>query len=82
MGARRLARLIASLYLTRMTWRADAEPYGRRSHLFQVVLHPKQFANRRASVKSDLRQLGDSLIVVRPILCEWWANIMRVAISE
>jgi hypothetical protein len=36
--------LIAGLYLTRMTWRTDIEPYGRRSFLFQIAMHPERFA--------------------------------------
>ena len=36
--------LVAGLYMTRMTWRADIEPYGRRQRLFQIAMHPEQFA--------------------------------------
>ncbi|MEO8755254.1 MAG: hypothetical protein ABI624_21540, partial [Casimicrobiaceae bacterium] len=36
--------LVGGLYLTRLTWRPDVEPFGRRSKLFQIALHPEAFA--------------------------------------
>jgi hypothetical protein len=36
--------LLRGLFVTRMTWRTDAEPFGRRSRLFQIALHPEHFA--------------------------------------
>ena len=36
--------LVAGLFLTRLTWRADAEPFSRASPIFEVALHPARFA--------------------------------------
>ncbi len=36
--------LVGGLFITRLTWRADVEPYGRRSRLVQIALHPEDFA--------------------------------------
>jgi len=36
--------LVAGLFMTRQTWRPDVEPFGRRSRLFQIALHPERFA--------------------------------------
>jgi hypothetical protein len=36
--------LVAGLFVTRTTWRADVEPFGRRSRYFQIALHPENFA--------------------------------------
>ena len=36
--------LVGGLFVTRLTWRADVEPFGRRSRLFQIALHPENFA--------------------------------------
>ncbi len=35
--------LVGSLVLTRLHWRADIAPYGRRTHGLHVVLHPDQY---------------------------------------
>ena len=36
--------LVAGLFLTRQTWRADIKPFGRGSPIFHIMLHPEQFA--------------------------------------
>ena len=36
--------LVLGLFVTRLTWRTDVEPFGRRSRLFQIALHPENFA--------------------------------------
>jgi hypothetical protein len=36
--------LVGGLFVTRLTWRTDVEPFGRRSRLFQIALHPEDFA--------------------------------------
>ena len=36
--------LVGGLFLTRQTWRPDIEPFGRRSRLWQIALHPERFA--------------------------------------
>ena len=40
-----IACLVGGLFVTRQTWRTDIEPYGRRSRLFQIALHPERFAS-------------------------------------
>jgi len=39
-----IACLVGALFITRQTWRTDIEPFGRRSRLFQIALHPQRFA--------------------------------------
>jgi hypothetical protein len=36
--------LVAGLFLTRMTWRLDVEPFRRGSPILQIMLHPERFA--------------------------------------
>jgi len=36
--------LVAGLFLTRLSWRADVEPFGRGSPLLQILFHPERFA--------------------------------------
>ena len=39
-----IACLVGGLFLTRKAWRSDIQPFGRRSRLFQIALHPERFA--------------------------------------
>jgi hypothetical protein len=39
--------LVAGLFLTRLNWRPDLEPYGRRSPALQIALHPENYATAR-----------------------------------
>jgi hypothetical protein len=48
--------LVRGLFVTRATWRADVEPFGRRSRLFQIALHPENFA--RAERLREIRVLN------------------------
>ena len=36
--------LVAGLFLTRLTWRLDVEPFRRGSPILQIMLHPQRFA--------------------------------------
>lgn len=36
--------IIAGSLITRLTWRPDIEPFGRKSRTFQIALHPEKFA--------------------------------------
>jgi hypothetical protein len=36
--------LVGGLFITRQTWRPEIEPFGRRSKMFQIALHPERFA--------------------------------------
>lgn len=36
--------LLWGLFLTRLTWRADVEPYGLRNPTLEIMLHPERFA--------------------------------------
>ena len=36
--------LVSGLFLTRLQWRADVEPFGRGSPLLQIMIHPERFA--------------------------------------
>ena len=56
--------LVAGLFMTRQTWRPDVEPFGRRSRLFQIALHPERFATpeRLRSIRS-LNFVGATFIL-------------------
>ena len=36
--------LVAGLFLTRLTWRLDVEPFRRGSPILQIMIHPERFA--------------------------------------
>ena len=36
--------IVAGLFLTRLTWRLDVEPFRRGSPILQIMLHPERFA--------------------------------------
>ena len=62
--------LVGGLFLTRLTWRDDIEPFGRRSRIFQIALHPGDFAKadrlreiRLLNVIGGLCLLGAVLVV-------------------
>ena len=56
--------LVGGLFVTRLTWRTDVEPFGRRSRLFQIALHPEHFA------KADrLREIRILNLVGGLLLC-------------
>lgn len=48
--------LVGGLSVTRMTWRADVEPFGRHSRFFQIALHPENYA--RADRLREIRVLN------------------------
>jgi hypothetical protein len=35
--------LVAGLFLTRLTWRPEVEPFGRGSPILQIMIHPERF---------------------------------------
>jgi Na+/glutamate symporter len=39
-----IACLLGGLFITRLTWRSDIEPFNRRSREFQIALHPDRYA--------------------------------------
>jgi hypothetical protein len=41
-----VAALLAGLMLTRIHWRADISPYGRRTSFLDVTLHPESYVER------------------------------------
>jgi hypothetical protein len=55
---------VCALSVTRRAWRADIEPFNRRTRLFQVALHPERFtASDRLQVIRWLNGLGFVLIL-------------------
>jgi len=36
--------LVAGLFLTRLTWRPDVEPFGRGSPILEIMVHTERFA--------------------------------------
>lgn len=67
--------LVGGLFITRMTWRTDVEPFGRRSRLFQIALHPENFAKpdrlreiRILNLSGALLLLGSLVVVGHDII--------------
>ena len=55
--------LLAGLFLTRLTWRPDVEPFGRRSPIFQIMIHPERFATQeRLRAIRFMNLLGGALL--------------------
>jgi hypothetical protein len=55
--------LVAGLFLTRMNWRPDIEPFGRRSRALQIALHPENYATaRRLGAIRLLNAVGGALL--------------------
>ena len=44
--------LVGGLFLTRLTWRTDVEPFRRRSRPFQIALHPETLLQQTDFAKS------------------------------
>jgi len=67
--------LVGGLIVTRLTWRTDVEPFGRRSRLFQIALHPESFARedrlreiRLLNVVGGLFLLGALVVVGHDVI--------------
>jgi hypothetical protein len=55
--------LVAGLLLTRLNWRSDIEPFGRRHRFFQIALHPQDYCtDRRLREIRVLNALGALLL--------------------
>jgi len=55
--------LVAGLFLTRLTWRADVEPFRRGSPILQIMIHPERFATpHRLRQIRFLNLLGGTLL--------------------
>ena len=39
--------LVAGLFLTRLTWRPDVEPFGRGGPILQIMIHTERFATSK-----------------------------------
>jgi hypothetical protein len=48
--------LVGGLFITRVTWRTDVEPFGRRSPILRIALRPEEFA--RADRLREIRCLN------------------------
>ena len=48
--------LVGGLFITRVTWRTDVEPFGRQSPILRIALHPEEFA--RADRLREIRGLN------------------------
>jgi len=66
--------LVGGLFVTRLTWRTDVEPYGRRSRFFQIALHPENFAKadrlptiRVLNLVGGLLLLGALIVVAHDV---------------
>jgi hypothetical protein len=56
--------LVSGVFLTRMTWRPDVEPFGRSTPMLQVMLHPERFAlPRRLHAIRALNLVGGALLL-------------------
>jgi len=56
--------LVRGLFVTRLTWRSDVEPFGRRSRLFQIALHPENFATAERLREIRLFNLVGGLLLL------------------
>lgn len=55
--------LVAGLFLTRLNWRPDVEPFGRGSPILQILIHPERFATpSRLRMIRMLNLLGSVLL--------------------
>ena len=67
-----LACLLGGLFLTRLTWRADVEPYGRRTRFLEVVVHPERFARgERLAIIRALTTTGALSILLALAVIAW-----------
>jgi hypothetical protein len=56
--------LVGGLFMTRQTWRPEIEPFGRRSRMFQIALHPERFATpERLRTIRSLNFVGAAFIL-------------------
>jgi hypothetical protein len=56
--------LVAGLFLTRLTWRPDVEPFGRGSPTLRILFHPERFARpERLRAIRLLNALGCMLLL-------------------
>jgi len=67
--------LLCGLFVTRMTWRTDVEPFGRRSRFLQIALHPENFAKadrlreiRFLNLVGGLLLLGALIVVCHDVI--------------
>ena len=60
--------LVGGLFLTRLTWRTDVEPFGRRSRLFQIALHPENFAEAERLHEIRLLNIVGALLLVGALI--------------
>ena len=56
--------LVGGLFVTRLTWRTDIEPFGRRSRLFQIALHPENFAKANRLLQIRFLNLIGGLLLL------------------
>jgi hypothetical protein len=55
--------LVMGLFLTRLTWRPDVEPFHRGSPIFEIMIHPERFATEeRLGQIRLLNLLGSGLL--------------------
>jgi len=60
-----IACLVGGLFITRQTWRPDIEPFGRRSRMFQIALHPERYAKPdRLTAIRLLNLIGASFVLL------------------
>ena len=67
---------VVALFLTRQTWRPDVEPFGRRSSIFQIALHPDRFAN-----SERLREIRLLNLIGAALLCCAAVAVVYEAVS-
>jgi hypothetical protein len=59
--------LVASLFLTRLTWRLDVEPFRRGSPVLQIMIHPERFATPHRLREIRLLNLLGGLLLVAAV---------------
>jgi hypothetical protein len=59
--------LVAGLFLTRLTWRPDVEPFRRGSPILQIMIHPERFATQQRLREIRLLNLTGVLLLAAAV---------------
>lgn len=55
--------LVMGLFLTRLTWRPDVEPFHRGSPIVKIMIHPERFATKERLGQIRLLNLLGSVLL-------------------
>ena len=67
-----ISTLLGGLLLTRLHWRRDIPPYGRRTKFLDVTLHPEKYAEDAPfGVIRSLNAVGAVLLAGAAVVVTW-----------